>query len=674
MLPALLASGVLAQGATPPTVRVDVFGHYENAVGTSDAASQGTITRQLIEDRPLLRPGEVLEYVPGVIITQHSGAGKANQYFLRGFNLDHGTDFATTVAGMPVNLRTHGHGQGYTDLNFLIPELIGRIDYGKGPYYAARGDFASAGYADIRYSENLPSSLAEAALGSFDYRRAVLVGSPAVGPGRLTYGFEYVHNDGPWDHPDDFRKVNGVLRYFVPVGQGQFGVTAMAYSGKWDATDQIPGRAVDDGRIGRFGSLDTTTGGRSHRYSLSADYRTPLAGGEFKTTAYAYKYDLSLFSNFTYVLADPENGDQFEQADDRRVYGWTGKWTSVAQFMGRPTKNTIGFELRQDRIDPVGLYATAQRQRLSTVREDRVRESSVGIYVQNDTQWNDWFRSIVGLRGDRYRFNVDGPVPENTGKRSADIGSPKMSLVFGPWQNTEYFVNAGTGFHSNDARGVTTRVDPVTGDALEPATPLVRTRGAELGLRTKYFRNLQSSLALWYLELDSELVFIGDAGNTEASRPSRRRGIEWSNRYTPTPWLLVDLDVSLSRARFKGDAPEGNFIPGALKTAVSAGATLHDLGPWSAAAFLRYFGPRPLIEDNSAKSGSSTIVNVQAGYQINKALKVRLDVFNLFDRKVDDITYFYESRLPGEPPEGVVDFHFHPAEKRSYRVSLAYAF
>jgi outer membrane receptor protein involved in Fe transport len=659
----------------PPRLdSVDVVGHYDNRVGTTDAASAGVITPQLIVDRPLLRPGQLLEYVPGLVVTQHSGAGKANQYFLRGFNLDHGTDFATRVAGMPVNLRTHGHGQGYTDLNFIIPELVSRVDYFKGPYYANVGDFGSAGGANMYYVDSLKQGLALATLGNFAYARALLAGSTPAGSGTLTYGLEAFHNDGPWEVPDNYRKYNAFLRLVAPVGDGELGVTGMAYSGRWTATDQVAQRAVDEGLIGPFGSLDDSSGGASHRYSLSVDYTTPLAGGEFKTTAYWIKYDLNLFSNFTYFLSDPVNGDQFEQADDRDIYGWQGEWTRSGALFGRPARNTVGFELRQDRIDPVGLYATRRRERLSATREDDVTEGSVGVYGQNDTQWNDWFRSVLGLRYDRYRFEVDSMIPENSGDVTAGIWSPKASLVFGPWSKTEYFMNAGYGFHSNDARGVTIRVDPVTGEPADPATPLVRSRGAELGARTEIVPNVQSSLALWYLKLDSELVFVGDAGTTEAGRPSKRYGVEWSTRWRPRPWLFADLDVAWNHARFEGDAPEGNFIPGAPDAVVSAGVAVERYGPWSGALFLRYIGPYPLIEDNSVRSKSQTVFDAQVGYLIAPNTQLRFDVFNLFDAKANDITYYYDSRLPDEPAEGVADVHFHPGEKRSFRVSLSYRF
>ncbi len=674
LLPAALVAGVVRADGLERIDRVVVTGHYDNSVGSTDAASAGVITPQLIDDRPLLRPGEVLEYIPGMIVTQHSGAGKANQYFLRGFNLDHGTDFATTVAGMPVNMRTHAHGQGWTDLNFLIPELVSRIDYFKGPYYAAQGDFATAGAAQLHYADALKQNLVEITGGTERYGRLVTVGSAASGPGNLVYGFEAFHNNGPWENPDNYRKYNGVLRYTLPVSTGQLGLTAMAYSGRWNATDQIPRRAVEGGLINRFGAIDPSDGGHSSRYSLSADHEQALAGGRLQTNAYALRYYLDLYSDFTYFLDHPEGGDQFNQTDDRKIYGWNGKWSRSDEFFGKQMQNTLGWEIRQDRIEPVGLYDTTHRVRTATTREDRVKEMSYAAYLENQTQWSEWFRSIAGIRADTYRFRVASDLSENSGTRTASLGSPKVSLIFGPWQKTEFFINGGYGFHSNDARGTTTTIDPKTGESIEPGTPLVRTKGGEIGTRTELIPGLQSSLALWYLKFDSELVFVGDAGTTEAGRPSKRYGVEWSNRYKPVPWMLMDLDLAWTRARFADSDPVGNFIPNALRGTAAGGITVRDLGPWTASIFGRYFGPRPLIEDNSVRSGSTTLFNAQATYNLSKSVSLRFDVFNIFDRQSDDITYYYTSRLPGEPLEGVNDVHFHPTESRAYRVGILYRF
>ena len=642
---------------------IRIIGHYENAVGTSDAASQGYITPQLIEARPMQRPGEVLEYVPGVVITQHSGDGKANQYFLRGFNLDHGTDFLTTIDHMPVNMPTHAHGQGYSDINFLLPELVSRVEYKKGPYFADEGDFSSAGAADIVYYTKMPKGIASLGLGSNGYRRALAANSFDAGEGHLLYGFELFHNDGPWVNPEDYRKLNGVLRFSQGTNADGYTLSLMGYTGKWNATDQIPQRAVDVGAISRFGAIDPTDGGKTSRYSLSLDRHKALEnGGVFHMDVYAIKYRLNLFSNFTFFLDNPTNGDQFEQADNRTIVGVTPSWVFTGKWDERQTTNKFGLDARRDNID-VALYNTTARERSpNAVRSDKVLQTGLGLYYENTLQWTDSFRSIAGVREDFYNARVDGD-PANSGSTSARITSPKLNFVFGPFDKTEYFLNYGQGFHSNDARGTTSPVDP--------APALVKTRGEEIGVRTERVPHLQSSLSLWRLTLDSELVFAGDAGTTEASRASLRRGIEWSNRYIPHNWLLVDFDVSVSRAQFTGSDPAGagTYIPGAIDRVASLGVTVKDLGPWSATVHARYFGPRPLIEDNSQRSQSSVIFSARASYTVDAKTSVNFDVFNLFNRKSNDIEYYYLSqRCPTCAPEK--DIHFHPAEPRTARLAL----
>jgi outer membrane receptor protein involved in Fe transport len=678
---ALLSVGrqALAQGADAAAPADDesrtvrVAGHYDNAVGTSDAASQGVITTELIVNRPALRTGELLEFVPGLIVTQHSGDGKANQYFLRGFNLDHGTDFATYVDGMPVNMRTHAHGQGYSDLNFLIPELVQRIDYKKGPYFAGEGDFASAGSARIRLADKLPQGQASLSIGQHGYLRGVVADSRDAGPGTLLFGLEMNRNNGPWDVPESVRKYSGVLRYSQGTQDDGFSVTGMAYKNSWNATDQVPLRAVESGLIGRFGSLAPSDGGDTSRYSLSYAMRKRTQNRLFEFDAYVIRSQLELNSDFTYFLADAQQGDQFQQSERRTVAGVNASESWTTELAGLAMRNKLGVQARFDRLSPVGLYNTVERIRHSTVREDRVRESSVGLYGENTLQWLPWLRSVAGLRYDAYRFNVASSIEGNSGTANDHVVSPKLSLIFGPWSKTEFFVNYGKGFHSNDARG-TTQTRLPDGEASTPVTPLVPTKGMELGARTEWLPGLQSSLALWRLDIASELLFVGDAGETEASRASRRHGIEWNNHYIAAPWLLFDLDLAASRSRYTENDPAGNYIPGSIDKVASFGVTVTDQGPWSGAFQLRYFGPRPLTEDNSVRSASTTLAYARVAYQLNRKTRVSLDVFNLFDKRASDIDYYYASRLPGEAAEGVNDRHFHPVEPRSVRLSLAYAF
>jgi hypothetical protein len=659
------------------TPHTEVIGHYETGIGTSDAASEGSVTYKRIESRPLLRPGEVVELVPGMIVTQHSGDGKANQYFLRGYNLDHGTDFALWADGMPINMPTHGHGQGYADINWTIPELISGIDFRKGPYFAQEGDFASAGAARIRYFDALPQNIGSITVGSHDYLRAVAAASPKLGAGHLLIAAEANYADGPWDEPEDLRKFNAVLRYSQGDGRDGFHAALMAYDGEWTSTDQIAQRAVDSGLIDRFGTLDPTDGGESSRYSLSFGGYMGLGSGQARVDVYAINYSLDLWSNFTYFLNDPINGDQFQQSDRRTVYGINPSFAWPMKLGGLDMTNTIGLQSRYDDISRVALYDTRARNILSTTRRDEVKELSVGLYAENATQWTKWMRSIIGVRADYFNFDVDSSIPANSGSEDDSMVSPKLSLIFGPWAKTEYFVNAGYGFHSNDARGTTITIDPNTLQPAVPVDPLVRTKGAELGVRTEIIKGLQSSLALWVLKQDSELLFVGDAGTTEPSRPSKREGIEWINYWRPLQWLLVDAEFAWTKARFTDDDPAGDRIPGALESMAQIGFTVDNLGKWSGAFQLRYFGERPLIEDNSVRSDTTTIANMRVGYAISKNLRANLDVLNLFDSKDHDIDYFYCSLLSGETPgvcgdgsAGVDDIHFHPVESRQFRLSL----
>ena len=649
---------------------ISVTGNADNGVGVWDAASQGVVTHEEIERRPFSRNGEILETVPGMIVTQHAGDGKANQYFLRGYNLDHGTDFATWVAGMPVNMPTNAHGQGYTDLNFLIPELVTRVQYNKGPYFAEDGDFSSAGSARISYAEKLPSSVASLTAGQYGYKRALLAGSPEVGAGRLVYGFEYGYANGPWDNPEQFHKLNGVLRYAQGSAGNGFNVTAMGYSANWNSADQIPLRAVQSGLIDRFGAIDPSDGGQTSRYSLSSEWRQTDGDVSRNVNVYAIRSKLTLISNFTYFLDNPVQGDQFTQAENRTAIGATASQTWTRKWAGREVLNTLGVQLRRDRMSPIANYATQGRQVLGVTSQDEATVTSMAPYFSNTIKWNDWLRTVAGLRFDHQQFDVTSMLPANTGSKSDSLRSPKVSVVLGPWAKTEYFLNWGRGFHSNDARGVNQNIDPKTGNPATPVTPLARTTGYELGVRTQYVPGVTTSIALWQLRQNSELLFVGDAGTTEPSRPSLRTGIEALVQYQARPWLAFDASAGVTRARFTDVEVPGNYVPNAPNAVVSAGVTVENYKQWFGALRWRYFGPRPLIEDNSVSSAATSLVNARVGYAFDKRLRLQLDVFNLFNRQDHDIDYFYASRLAGEPAAGVNDVHFHPVEPRSARVTL----
>jgi hypothetical protein len=660
----------------PSTFRnvADVEDPAANLVGIAAAASQGAITAAQLDMRPVMRAGEILETVPGLIVSQHSGEGKANQYYLRGFNLDHGTDFSTTVAGVPVNTPTGAHAHGYADVSFLIPELVSGVQFKKGPYFADEGDFSAAGAANINYVNHLDGPMVRLSAGHDGWGRIFGAATPRVGGGHLLGALELNHNDGPWVRPDDYRKVNGVLRFSRGNNRNGFSLTGMGYWADWNATDQVPERAITTGLIPRFGLLDASDGGKADRQSIAAEFQRSSGPSSLRATGFVLRNRLNLFSNFTYFLDDPDNGDQFEQAERRIATGGRVTYRRLGHFLDRHTESAIGVQLRRDWLDPVGLYRTAGRQRLSTTREDEVGQTTAGVYAQVEVEWTRMLRTTFGLRADRYQFKVTSDDPLNSGDGADGLVSPKAGAIFAPWSGIELYINAGAGFHSNDARGATLSADPVTGQPVDRVTPLVRAKGAEIGLRTVRIRGLQSTVALWYLGIDSELLFVGDAGTTEAGRPSRRVGIEWTNYARVAPWLTIDADLAFTRARFTDDDPAGWRVPGALDRVISAGVTIEPQRPLFGSVRVRHFGPRPLVEDGSVTSKGTTLWNGEMGYRLSPKARVVLEAFNIFDAEVSDIDYFYTSRLPGEPVDGVDDLHLHPTLPRSARIGVQFAF
>jgi len=684
-----------APGVPTEMPEVVVRGRAEDLLGTALGASQGSVGGADLADLPVLRRGELLEEaVPGMVVTQHSGDGKANQYFLRGFNLDHGTDFAFSVDGVPVNLPSHAHGQGYSDLNFLIPELVDAIDFEKGPFYAEVGDFSGAGAANIRLVNSLPEGIANVQLGQFGYARALLADSPAVGPATLLYAFEYNHYDGPWDLPERSNRYNALLRYHSDHGRDAFTLTGSVYWAPfWHATDQVAERAIQDGLIDRFGAIDPTDGGETGRAALAFDWLRNDGDTVTKLQLYGFYYRLNLWSDFTYALScpsgDDSNCDQFEQIDRRFVTGGELKRIWERLWWGKKVENTVGLQVRNDYIPDSGLDDTIERQVVTVEIYDHIEEFNTGVYASNQVQWTRWFRSQLGLRGDLFAIDVNSNTPANSGNSTAGILSPKATLVFGPWKKTEIYLDAGSGFHSNDARGVTITVDPATQLPQGQVPLLVRTKGAEVGARTSIVPRLVSTLALWYLQSNSELTFSGDLGDTEANGPSRKYGLEWANFYRPTRWLTLSADFSFSHARYTEpqeavDGQSGLYIANSIPVVISAAAVVETPRGIFGGVRLRYFGSQPLIEDDSQRQPGSTIVNALVGYRFSR-YELSVGVLNLFDSKADDIAYYYASRLPtsltatqparAEPAgTSMNDFHVHPVEPFQVRGSLTVHF
>jgi outer membrane receptor protein involved in Fe transport len=679
-------------------------------------ASQMTVTGADLNARPVTRPGEIVEAAPGLIVTQHSGEGKANQYFLRGYNLDHGTDLAVTVDDMPINMRTHAHGQGYSDLNFLMPETVNSLEIRKGPYFADVGDFGSVGALNIGLVDSTPKKTASLTVGSFGYQRLFGMASTPAGDGNLFFAGEFSHYDGPWQNPDDARKVNGMVRYSQGTADNGFTITGMAYANKWNSTDQVPLRAITSGELDRFGEIDPTDGGNANRFSLSARAVKSDDAGWWKANFYAVRSTLDLYNNFTWFLNDPVNGDQFHQHDGRTMVGGNVSRILRGTLGGVRTETTLGIQTRYDDID-LGLTNTFQRQPrfdpngIFNIRTDQVREASIGIYAENTLYWTDWLRTTLGWRGDYYDGTVDSILDaNNSGHTQAAIGSPKFRMVLGPFNKTELFFGAGMGFHSNDARGATITESPTDPATKLGASPLlVRTRGAEAGVRTRIVPGLDSSVSFFILDQASELLFSGDAGDTSASRPSERYGVEWTNRYRPVSWVDIDADLAVTHARFIGfdkeqaetyaqlaadpqssqaligNAP-GNFIPNAPAVVASAGITLGEPTGWFGTLRWRYLGPSPLTEDGAFRSPPTSIFNGRLGYRFDNGWRIQIDALNVFNTKTNQINYAYRSLLPADAlfkqcfpvqvahaavcQAGVMDYILHPAEPLAIRVSL----
>ncbi|HYL70954.1 MAG TPA: TonB-dependent receptor plug domain-containing protein [Candidatus Dormibacteraeota bacterium] len=670
---ALLPAPGWAQETTGTAVQELVV--TASALGASagtDAASAGVAGADRLANRPLERTGELLEVVPGLIVTQHSGDGKANQYFLRGFDLDHGTDFATSVDGVPVNMPTHAHGQGYTDLNFLIPELVAGLSYRKGPYYADVGDFAAAGAADIQLKRRLDSGLLSVSAGEYGYQRVLAAGSTPLGSGDLLVAAQGGYQDGPWVLPERYRSGAALLSYSAGERSGGFTLESLLYGGRWGATDQVPLRAVEDGALSRFGYVDPSDGGVTHRYSLGASFWRRFGAAELAASVYALDYFLDLFSDFTYFL-DPVHGDQFEQDDRRHVYGGDLRWRQPLTASGA-TVLSAGLQVREDDIEPVALYDTTARVRWRTVSTTRVHEHHHAGYFSFAAALTSWSHLNLGARLDSFRFGVAANLPANSGAASVTVASPKATLVLGPWRNAEYFVNFGRGFHSNDARGTTLSVNP--GDGVTPVprvSPVARAWGAELGVRATPLPELELSASLWTLKLASELTLDADASSIEPSAATRRYGLELTALYRPAPPVLVNADFAFTHARYFDYQPDGQFLPNSLSQVVSVGMALNRGTGLFGGVQLRYLGPAPITQDDTVRSHSSLLVSLDAGYHLTAALTATLSLYNLFNRQDDDIAYYYASRLRSESAP-VEDIHFHPAEPRTLRANLAWRF
>jgi outer membrane receptor protein involved in Fe transport len=641
-----------AEAVVQEIEEIVVFGRAERLIGTADTASEGSVGGADLSVRPLLRVAELLEVVPGLIAAQHSGSGKANQYFLRGFNLDHGTDFTTYVDGAPWNLRTHGHGQGYLDINALIPDIVERIDYRKGTYRADVGDFSMAGASFISTVDRLDRPFASVETGQYGWRRVAGGGTTQLGAGELSFVGQLKAYDGPWQQPEDLKHISLWSKYVTPTDLGVLKLTLSAYHATWDPTEQIPERAVGTSVCAdTFCSLDPTAVGETLRFIGSAQ----LDGDVWQASAYAQFYDWNMSSNPTYDY-------QIDQFDKRWTVGGRFERTLMDESM---VKVTAGTEVRYDDIGDVGVNHTDAGVFVDNIGKNAVREGSVGVF--GEATWTPIadLRVFAGLRGDYYDFKVDAlSATSFAGHESDTAVSPKLGLAYALSNRFELYANWGKGFHSNDARGVVNAAAPIPG--------LSQGTGYEGGARFE-LGALKLTAAYWWLNLDSELKFVGDSNSVEPFSGSKRSGYEITGFWRPISWLAIDAVYTGSKARFV-DNPEGPYIDGSVESAGEIGFSAVK-ERWEASARLRYLGEYPLLADDSQRSDAETMLNIRLAYRPGPFM-IYGEIINVFDRDGKDIVYYYESNVAGvDPPGAAVEGRLSRAEEpRTLRVGIKYDF
>jgi hypothetical protein len=669
-------SAISTQSPGPDELQeVTVMADRLNLIGTASTASQGVVDNDEVALTPAYRPSQVLETVPGLDVTVHSGEGKANQYLMRGYNLDHGTDLAVFVDGMPINEPTHAHGQGYADLNFMIPELATNISYTKGTYYASEGDFASVGAIHINYLDSIKDQVS-LSLGSLDFQRLETIASKQVGTGSLLGAFELQHYDGPWVNPDAQRKINTLLRYSSGDYREGYSVSAMFYHDTWNATTDQPQRAFDEGLISRFGSLDPADGGQAQRASLSGRFHDQLGGGQFSANAYLISNRLTLWNDFTHFLVDPVNGDQEAQHEDRLTLGVASSYSRRGRLIGIDSELLVGAQLRYDFND---VSRTPSRDRLPIPaaddplgysETDRVRLASDAAYAQATTYWTYWFRTVLGLRED-YTRGSDGGTNFGTANRA--LLEPKASLIFTPAETSEFYLSAGRGMHSDDLRGVNqARHEGITG------APLIASQtGAEIGMRQQLFeRKVAFTVALFSLNAQSETTYDPDVGQDTAGPASHRIGYELNLTYAAMRWLELYASYSGDRARFSvpyndGTDHIGYFLPNAPVATGSLNIYLKNLGPWSGALEYRYLGDYPLSSDDKVRGSGYGEWNCDVHYAVGSGWSTWLGVYNILNSKANSMEYWYVDRVRGQPATGVADVHVHPLEPATIRLTIA---
>jgi len=674
----------------------------QDLTGVANSASQGSATKSELDLRPVVRVGELFEAIPGLVVTIHSGEGKANQYLLRGYNLDHGTDLANFVDDIPVNRPTNAHGQGYTDLNFIIPQIANGLDFTKGPYDPSLGDFGAVGAAHLKLADTIPTQVS-LGIGTLGYQE--LYGGTTLhidSSTRLLSALDLSHYDGPWSPPDDFQKLNAALRVSHGTTRDGFDITALYYKSSGALTTDQPLRAFATGLIGYYGTLDPSDASRSERFSLSGHYQNKRGAWHFRVNAYLVKSEMTLWNNFTHYLTDPINGDQEQQDESRTTFGGAASVTWYGEPLGLANEVTVGAQARNDTVY-VDRKHTRNRATLSyceaqfdltdadapylpypaingNCNADAVKLLDLAPYFSVTTHWTPWLRSVIGLREEFYRA-IDHSLTSAQALMSftQTLFQPKASLIFRMGRGTELYLNAGRGFHSDDARGVIGTVPGVGVPLAAGATPLLAANNAyEIGFRSKAIRNLDVQIALFQQDSVSELIYDQDMGQDQASAPSRRRGIEVSAQYHPLPWIELNSDLAVSEARYRGNSAflatyglSGPYIANAPSFIGSVGVLVDGHGRWSGGLQWRILGPYPL--DDGRRYPEDTgyrELNIDIGYRITGPYKLKASVFNALNTKANAAAYYYAARLPGEPAGGISDYQIHRFEPRSGRLTL----
>lgn len=704
-VPDVVAASSTAASTDPALLEeVVVTGERLNLIGRASTASEGVVVNDELTLQPAFRPGQVLETVPGLDVTVHSGEGKANQYLMRGYNLDHGTDLAVFIDGMPVNEPSHAHGQGYADINFMISQLATDVTYTKGTYYAYEGDFASVGAVHIYYLNTIPDQVS-VSVGTLDYQHIFTADSTQVSAGNLLGAVELQHYDGPWTTPGDQRKINAVLRYSAGDAQQGYSLTAMFYHDLWNAQTDQPERALAEGLLSTpYGELDPSDAGQAQRASLSGLYHDDIGGGRLIASAYVISNHLFLWNDFTHLLVDPINGDQEEQHEDRTTLGGEISYAHPLTLFGAQTDLLEGFRSRFD-FNDVSRLPSQDRVLLTTAQlaavdypaafseSDTIRLSSVAAYVQVSSHWTDWFRSVIGFRED-YMYGSD--TGTNYGTASRALPEPKTSLIFKAAERTELYLSAGRGFHSDDLRGVNhARIEGI------PGAPLIASQtGEEVGVRQELFEDkVSATLALYNLDAQSETEYDPDIGQDTAGPSSHRRGYEINITYQALRWLEFYGSYSGDRSRYAtpfddGTGHLGHYLPNAPIATGAFNVYVRNLGPWSGGLAYRYLSDFPLSSGPCVNSaavadfpGATSCTNAPTAkgqvngsgygewngdvhYAFPHGWRTGLGIYNMLNKKGNAMEYWYVDRLPGEPAGGAADVHFHPLEPISARFTL----